>query len=91
MGITEEGFKALLEERDQKVVQFLVGEDDDGHCMEKIFAQMEPRTCIQGTAEWFLDRQLSGTSSTIAELVVAVAPLIADTDCVCDAFEKVLG
>jgi hypothetical protein len=39
-------------------------------------ATAEPRTCEQGTADCFNDRQLSDASSTIADPFIAVASII---------------
>ena len=51
---------------------------------------MEPRTCGQGTTDWFLDRQLSMTSSTASNLVIAVASIISKEDDISEAFKTVL-
>lgn len=78
--------------RQKKAMKLLVGHDDTEECIHLMLDAMNPRTCEQGTADWFLDRKLSGTSSTIAEIVVAVAPLIDDT-CdpdIYDSFQTVL-
>ncbi len=79
-----------LEEKQKKAMVLLAGTDPDGKCADLILASMEPRTCSQGTADWFLDRQYSATSSTIAEMVVAVAPLISMDDDIYDSFQMVL-
>lgn len=69
----------------------LEGSDPDEECTDKILSEMEPRTCGQGSADWFLDRQFAGTSSTIAEVAMAVAPLVSKVDDIYDAFETVLA
>ena len=80
-------------ERKEKGLALLVGDDPLKECHQLILDAIEPRTCQQGTADWFIDRQLSGTSSTIAELVVAVASLIVISEAdesILEAFETVL-
>jgi hypothetical protein len=62
-------------DRRKKGLKLLEGVHVDTYA-EQVFDAMEPRTCDQGTADWFIDRQLSGTSSTIARLISSVAPLI---------------
>jgi hypothetical protein len=54
-------------DRKKKALTCLVGGDsmDMDDCRQLILDSMEPRTCAQGTADWFIDRQLSGTSSTV--------------------------
>ena len=79
-------------ERRKHGMSLLAGEQDDSH-VRTLLEEMEPRTCTQGTADWFADRQMSGTSSTIWELVDKVAPLVdAETadESVVDAFATVL-
>jgi hypothetical protein len=81
-------------ERKAKALALLVGNDPVNKCRHLIVDAVEPRTCGEGTADWFIDRQLSGTSSTIAKLVVAVAPLIDSRDedeSIVKAFEDVLA
>jgi hypothetical protein len=83
-------------DRNAKALPLLVGDDDVdlNACRHLILEAVEPRTCEQGTADWFIDRQLSGTSSTIAELVIAVASLIVkdhEDESTVDAFQVVLS
>jgi hypothetical protein len=83
-------------DRKKKALTCLVGEDsmDINDCQQLILDSMEPRTCAQGTADWFVDRQLSGTSSTSAELVLAVASLIIiseEEESIVEAFKTVLS
>jgi len=49
-------------------------------CVVELLDKMEPRTCDQNDAAWFLDRAFSGTSSTIGSLVRVVAPLVGPQD-----------
>ena len=67
-------------EKKKKSMQLLVGEDPDDDCVCCLLDAMDPRTCAQGTADWFVDRQLSGTSSTIAAIILSVAPTVGDSD-----------
>ena len=71
-------------------MRLVEGEDPFDDCCKMILEKLEPRTTEQGTADWFLDRQLSGTSSTIAKLVVTVAPFIKVDDDIYDSFKTVL-
>jgi hypothetical protein len=69
-------------ERAMKGFKLLLGEANRT-AEELLLANVEPRTCGdagQGSAEWFLDRMFSGTSSTISELIRAVAPLLHPSD-----------
>jgi hypothetical protein len=65
-------------DRQKKALTLLVGQHDDEYARD-LFARVEPRTCSQGTAEWFVDRQFSGTSSTMCSIILSVAPLIDET------------
>jgi len=79
------------DEKKKKAMKLLVGEDPAHACVDCLLEKMEPRTCEQGTADWFVDRQLSGTSSTIASIILSVAPTIDDSDLeLKGAFETVL-
>jgi len=72
-------------------MQILVGEDANDDCISCLFDVMEPRMCTQGTADWFVDRQLSGTSSAIAFIILSVAPTIDDSNPILkQAFQTVL-
>ena len=78
-------------EKKKKLMRLLVGEDPNDDCIDRLFDVMEPRTCGQGTIDWFVDHQLSGTSSTIASTILSVAPMVDDSDLVLqEAFKTVL-
>jgi hypothetical protein len=82
-------------ERQKKAFQKLISKDDaetEEH-LEEMLESMEPRTCSQGTADWFVDQLLSGTPSTIDALILSTAPLV-DPDGdeeLFDAFAEVLS
>lgn len=77
--------------RKKKAMHLLAGVEDDAHA-SVLFESVNPQTCEQNTADWFLDQQLSGTSSTIASLVLAVAPLVdrSEEEHVFESFKTVL-
>ena len=68
----------------------MLGNDNTEACLDRLLGVFEARTCKQATAEWFLDWMLCGTSSSIARLVTAVAPLIHPDLEIYNAFEIVL-
>lgn len=78
-------------DRQKKGMVLFEGEDPDNECRQLILDEVDLRTCGQGSVDWFMDRQLSGTSSTIAGLILAVAPTVDVTDEeICNSFKKVL-
>lgn len=79
-------------QRQKHSMKRLVGTEKAEH-LATLLDEMEPRTCTQNTSDWFADRQLSGTSSTIWNLVEKVAPLIDERneeEHVVNAFRTVL-
>ena len=64
--------------------------DPDPDCVEMILEKMELRTCQQGTVDWFLDQQLSMTSSTASSLALSVAAITTEDDSIHASFKIVL-
>jgi hypothetical protein len=62
-------------DRKMKALKLLAGEHDDEYAKD-LFTRIEPRTCSQGTSEWFIDQQFAATSSTMCAIILSVAPLI---------------
>jgi hypothetical protein len=78
--------------RQLKGLKLLVGKHDDKYAKD-LFARIEPRTCSQGTPEWFIDRQFAATSSTMCSIILSMAPLIDQLKepVLWASFETVLG
>ena len=70
-------FDRTLSDHDRQMHAFslLVGKSTKA-IDEKLLLHISPRSCTQGSKEWFLDRMFSGTSSQIHLLVLASAPLL---------------
>jgi len=58
----------------------LEGSNDDDECAAMVFAQMEPRAMEQNTVDWFVDRQMAATSSTVYNLLMVAIPNIDEDD-----------
>ena len=82
------------EEREEKAFEVAAPNQlDTNTCKDivrKICEDVEPRTCGQGTAEWFVDRQLSMTSFQAAFNIKRAAVRVGPTDPIRGAFERVL-
>jgi len=78
-------------ERKQTGLSLLEGSDDDDECATMVFAQMEPHTMEQNTADWFVDHQMATASSTVYNLLMAAIPNIDEDESVIAAFKTVLS
>ena len=67
-----------------KAFPIFLGEHSD-EAETLLLANVEPRTCGQGSREWFLDRMFSGTSSTLHKVLEICIPFLFEGDQADDA------